>query len=468
MVEMIENRTFDEIAIGDSASISRALRHDDIETWAAVTGNLNLIDIDPGPADSSIFALGGGHTMWGASLFGTLAGSHLPGLGSVSTAASMRVHRPIPVGEMVTATVTVKEKRAASGEILLDCLLTNAKGEALMTGTCEVLAPRSKIRLPRPDMPKVQLRREDRYLELLRMCDGLPPSSCAVVHPCSEDALRGAIDAADRKLITPILVGPEKKIRTLAAQAGIDLGSCPLVPADHSHHAAEIAVGLVRTGEAQMLMKGSLHTDELLSEVLRKEAGLRTERRLSHCFLIAVPTYARPIIVTDAAINIMPTLEEKRDIVQNAIELAHAVGIAEPKVAILSAVETVTVKIPSTIEAAALCKMAERGQITGGVLDGPLAFDNAISMHAAQIKQINSPVAGHADILAVPDLESGNMLAKQLEYLAGASGSGLVVGARIPIALTSRAEGPSNRVASALLGLLAAHNARRSQPRTAW
>lgn len=461
MVEMIENRTFDEIEIGESASISRALRHDDIETWAAVTGNLNLIDLDPGPADSSIFALGGGHTMWGASLFGTLAGSHLPGLGSISTAASMRVHRPIPVGEVVTATVTVKEKRAASGEILLDCRLTNAKGEALMTGTCEVLAPRSKIRLPRPDMPKVQLRREDRYLELLRMCDGLPPSSCAVVHPCSEDALRGAIDAAERKLITPILVGPEKKIRTLAAQAGIDLGSCPLVPADHSHHAAEIAVGLVRTGEAQMLMKGSLHTDELLSEVLRKEAGLRTERRLSHCFLIAVPTYARPIIVTDAAINIMPTLEEKRDIVQNAIELAHAVGIAEPKVAILSAVETVTVKIPSTIEAAALCKMAERGQITGGILDGPLAFDNAIDEEAARTKGIVSPVAGKADILVVPDLEAGNILAKQLTFMANAEAAGIVVGVRAPIVLTSRADSARTRLASCAVAVLFAEAQRK-------
>ena len=461
MSEMIENRTFDEIEIGDSASISRALRHDDIETWAAVTGNLNLVDLDPGPADSSMFALGAGHTMWGASLFGTLAGSRLPGLGSISTSASIRMLRPITVGETVTATVTVKEKRPESGEVVLDCRLTDPKGEVLISGTCDVLAPRHKIRLPRRDMPTVQLRREDRYLELLKMCDGLPPLSCAVVHPCSADALRGAIDAAARNLITPILVGPEKKIRAIAAQEGIELANHRLVPADHSHHAAELAVGLVRTGEAQMLMKGSLHTDELLSEVLRKDAGLRTERRLSHCFLIAVPTYARPIMVTDAAINILPTLEEKRDIVQNAIELAHAVGIAQPKVALLSAVETVTVKIPSTLDAAALCKMAERGQITGGILDGPLAFDNAIDEEAARTKGIVSPVAGKADILVVPDLEAGNILAKQLTFMANAEAAGIVVGVRAPIVLTSRADNARTRLASCAVAVLFAEAQRK-------
>ena len=461
MSEMIENRTFDEIEIGDSASISRALRHDDIETWAAVTGNLNLVDLDPGPADSSRFALGAGHTMWGASLFGTLAGTRRPGLGSISTSASIRMLRPITVGETVTATVTVKEKRPESGEVVLDCRLTDPKGEVLISGTCDVLAPRHKIRLPRRDMPTVQLRREDRYLELLKMCDGLPPLSCAVVHPCSADALRGAIDAAARNLITPILVGPEKKIRAIAAQEGIELANHRLVPADHSHHAAEIAVGLVRTGEAQMLMKGCLHTDELLSEVLRKDAGLRTERRLSHCFLIAVPTYARPIMVTDAAINILPTLEEKRDIVQNAIELAHAVGIAQPKVALLSAVETVTVKIPSTLDAAALCKMAERGQITGGILDGPLAFDNAIDEEAARTKGIVSPVAGKADILVVPDLEAGNILAKQLTFMANAEAAGIVVGVRAPIVLTSRADNARTRLASCAVAVLFAEAQRK-------
>jgi phosphotransacetylase len=284
---------------------------------------------------------------------------------------------------------------------------------------------------------------------------------CAVAHPCSEDALVGTIDAARHNLIVPILVGPEKKIASVAEAAGVDIGPYKIVPTEHSHHAAEIAVSLVRSGEAQLLMKGSLHTDELLSAVMTKEAGLRTERRLSHCFVIAVPTYPRALIVTDAAINITPSLEEKRDIIQNAIELAHAIGVPNPKVAILSAVETVTLKIPSTIEAAALCKMAERGQITGGVLDGPLAFDNAIDVQAAATKGIRSPVAGKADILVAPDLEAGNILAKQLTFMANAEAAGIVLGARVPIVLTSRADSARTRLASCALSVLMADAQRR-------
>jgi phosphate acetyltransferase len=293
------------------------------------------------------------------------------------------------------------------------------------------------------------------------MCDGLPPLTTAVVHPCSHDALRGAIEAAERDLITPLLIGPEKKIRAIAALANVDITAYRLVATEHSHHAAEVAVAMVRAGEAETLMKGSLHTDELLHEVMKKEGGLRTERRLSHCFLIAVPTYARPIIVTDAAINILPTLEEKADICQNAIELAHAIGIDQPKVAILSAVETVTPKIPSTIDAAALCKMADRGQIKGGLVDGPLAFDNAIDEEAAKTKGIISPVAGKADILVAPNLEAGNMLAKQLTFMANAEAAGIIVGARVPIILTSRADSARTRLASAALAVLFAAELRR-------
>jgi phosphotransacetylase len=282
----------------------------------------------------------------------------------------------------------------------------------------------------------------------------LPALGCAVVHPCSADALRGAVEAAEYHLIAPILVGPESRIRALAEQEGLDISPYRLVPTEHSHQSAEVAVSLVRAGEAQTLMKGSLHTDELLAEVVRKDSGLRTERRISHCFLLAVPTYPRPFIITDAAINIAPTFEEKRDIIQNAIELAHAIGIREPKVAILSAVETVTNKIPSTLEAGALCKMADRGQITGGILDGPLAFDNAIDEQAARTKGIKSPVAGKADILVVPDLEAGNMLAKQLTFMAGAEAAGIVLGARAPIVLTSRADSAHTRLASCALAVL--------------
>ncbi|MFO1420033.1 MAG: bifunctional enoyl-CoA hydratase/phosphate acetyltransferase [Candidatus Competibacteraceae bacterium] len=454
MTEMIENKTFDEIQIGDWASLTRALDQEGIEALAVITGNLNLIDLDPGPADTSMFGQGGGQTGWAATLFATLAGTRLPGLGSIARHIDVRLHRAVAVGVPVTATVTVVEKRPETGLVVLDCRATDPTGAEIATGLTEVVAPTAKMRYPLRGLPKVLVRHEDRYLELLRACEGLPALGCAVVHPCSADALLGAVEAAEYKLITPILVGPEGKIRALANQQGLDISPYRLVPTQHSHQSAEVAVSLVRAGEAQTLMKGSLHTDELLAEVVRKEAGLRTERRISHCFLLSVPTYPRPIIITDAAINIVPTFEEKRDIIQNAIDLAHAIGIPEPKVAILSAVETVTNKIPSTLEAGALCKMADRGQITGGILDGPLAFDNAIDEQAARTKGITSPVAGKADILVVPDLEAGNMLAKQLTFMAGAEAAGIVLGARAPIVLTSRADSAHTRLASCALAVL--------------
>ena len=268
-------------------------------------------------------------------------------------------------------------------------------------------------------------------------------------------------------LIIPVLIGPESRMRHIAERAGIDLTGAEIIAVAHSHAAAELAADMAAEGKVEILMKGSLHTDELIHAVLARPA-LRTERRMSHVFRFDIPLYPKPLLITDAALNIRPSLDEKVDIIQNAIDFARVMGVECPKVAILSAVEMVNPNIPSTIDAAALCKMAARGQIKGGILDGPLAFDNAISAHAAHMKQIDSPVAGDADILAVPDLESGNMLAKQLEYLAGATLSGLVLGARVPIALTSRADGPMARVASALLALLAAHNARRDHPRKTW
>jgi phosphotransacetylase len=295
---------------------------------------------------------------------------------------------------------------------------------------------------------------------MLVRCHGLSPVPTAVAHPCEETALAGAMEAAEKGLITPILVGPEAKIREVAAAHGIALGSTRIVDTSHSHASAAKAVELVRTGEAELLMKGSLHSDELLGAVVARETGLRTGRRISHVFIMDVPTYHKVLLVTDAAINIAPTLEDKVDIVQNAIDLAIVLGVQTPKVAILAAVETVTSKMPSTIDAAALCKMADRGQITGGLLDGPLAFDNAISADAARIKQIESPVAGRADILLVPDLESGNMLAKQLQYLAGAGSAGIVLGARVPIVLTSRADPVRDRLASTAVLKLLAHDRR--------
>lgn len=283
---------------------------------------------------------------------------------------------------------------------------------------------------------------------LLERCCALPPMPTAVAHPCDAASLAGAVDAAGQGLLEPILIGPEHRIRGVAETEGLDISPYRLIPSKHSHQSAEKAIALVRAGEASVLMKGSLHTDELMHEVMRKETGLRTERRVSHVYVMQVPTYPRALMITDAAINIYPTLEDKRDIVQNAIDLAHALGIAVPKVGILSAVETVTPKIPSTVEAAALCKMADRSQITGGLLDGPLAFDNAINEEAAKVKGIKSEVAGLVDILIAPDLEAGNMIAKQLTFLANAEAAGVVLGARVPIILTSRADSVKARLAS--------------------
>ncbi len=303
-----------------------------------------------------------------------------------------------------------------------------------------------------------------KYEQLLVRCRSLEPVATAVVHPCEQTALAGAMEAGAKGLITPILVGPAEKIDTVAKQHGIELGKTRVIDAAHSHAAAAKAVELVRRGEAELLMKGSLHTDELLAAVVARETGLRTGRRISHVFIMDVPTYHKVLVVTDAAINIAPTLEDKVDICQNAIDLAIALGVATPKVAVLAAVETVNSKMSATLDAAALCKMSERGQITGGVVDGPLAFDNAISKEAAMVKGIRSAVAGDPDIMLVPDLEAGNILAKQLTFLANADSAGLVLGARVPIILTSRADSVRSRIASCAVAMLAAHARRQALP----
>ena len=301
-----------------------------------------------------------------------------------------------------------------------------------------------------------------KYERLLERCESLEPIPTAVAHPCEATALSGAVEAAQRGLIVPLLVGPADKIEETAEASGINLDRLQVIDVPHSHAAAAKAVELVREGRAEILMKGSLHTDELMSAVVARD-GLRTGRRISHVFIMDVPTYHKVLIVTDAAINIAPTLDDKADICQNAIDLARSLGLETPKVAILAAVETVTSKMPATVDAAALCKMAERGQIKGGVLDGPLAFDNAISKQAAEMKGICSVVAGDPDILLAPDLEAGNILAKQLSFLAGADSAGLVLGARVPVILTSRADSVRSRIASCAVAMLVAH-ARRGRP----
>ncbi|WP_416135236.1 phosphate acetyltransferase [Bordetella bronchiseptica] len=325
-------------------------------------------------------------------------------------------------------------------------------------------AGRPQGRRPAQGAHGMSATRHNHYERLIAHARTLPALPCAVAHPCDETSLGAALQAMQLGLLTPILVGPQQKIRDVAERCGLDLGGAAIVDAPHSHAAAAAAVQLVRGGQASLLMKGSLHTDELMHEVVARDTGLRTERRISHVFIMDVPTYPEPLFITDAAINIFPDLETKADIVRNAIALHLGLGLGEPRVAILSAVEQVMPSIPSTLEAAALCKMADRGQIQGGILDGPLALDNAISPEAAQVKGIVSPVAGRAQVLVVPDLEAGNMLAKNLSFLANAQAAGIVLGARVPIVLTSRADSAQTRLASCAVATLYAHHLARATP----
>ena len=458
-MQFIENRTFDELAIGDSAELTRTLRKEDIELFAILSGDVNPAHVDEDFAKSDIFHKVIAHGMWGGALISAVLGTELPGPGTIYVDQSLHFRRPVGLGDTVVVRVTVRSKDIATKQVVLDCACLNQASEILIEGEARVVAPTQKVRRPRAMLPEVHIHeRGARYQQLIDATRELEPMLTAVVHPCDELSLAGAIEAMRQRLIVPVLVGPEHKIRAAAAQAGLVLDGVQLIDVPHSHAAAERAVALARNGNVQALMKGALHTDELMGAVVEAASGLRTERRISHVFALDVPTYPKPLFITDAAINIYPTLAEKRDIVQNAIDLVHALGNPQPKVAILSAVETVNPKITSTVEAAALCKMLDRGQISGAILDGPLAFDNAISKAAAGSKRLVSAVAGDADILVVPDLESGNMLAKQLIYLAGADAAGIVLGARVPIVLTSRSDGVLARLASSALALLFAHH----------
>ena len=466
--DMIENVTYDEISVGQSARLLRTLSLADIQAFAAVSGDTNPAHLNAEYANDTLFHGVIAHGMWGGALISALLGTQFPGPGTIYLEQVLHFTKPVRIGDTLTVTATVLTKDDAKKRLELDCQVVNQKGDRVLHGTAKVLAPSVKVRLPRVNAPLIQLfDPEARFKELLARGKGMEAVRCAVVHPCDVESLSGAMDSARYGLIVPVLIGPEVRIRHLAQEAGIDLTGVEIISVPHSHAAAEKAADMAANGEVEVLMKGSLQTDELIHSVLARPA-LRTGRRMSHVFRFDVPLYPKPLLITDAALNITPSLQEKVDIIQNAIDFARIMGIETPKVAILAAVETVNPNMPSTIDAAALCKMADRGQIKGAILDGPLAFDNAISLHAAKVKHIESAVAGDADILVVPDLESGNMLAKQLEYLAGASGSGLVLGARVPIALTSRADGPMTRVASALLAQLAAHNARRDHPRQVW
>jgi phosphotransacetylase/acyl dehydratase len=455
----LQNRPFDEIRVGDSATHSRKLTLTDVKTFAVISGDLNPTHVDEEFARQHGSGRVVAHSMIAGALISSVLGNELPGPGTRYVSQQLRFLRPVDADETLTATVVVREKRPATRTVLLDCRCTDAAGEVVAEGTAEVEAPATKAVLPRPDVATISVQTHDKFAAFVERTRPLQPVPTAVAHPCSDASIVAALEAAAEGMIEPILVGPRGRIEAAAIAAGVDLGRVRIVDALHSHDAAEKAVALVRSGEAAVLMKGSLHTDELLAAVVQRETGLRTARRLSHAFFMDVPTYHKPLIVTDAAINIAPTLSEKADICRNAIALAHALGIARPKVAILSAVENINEKIVSTVEAASLCKMADRGQIEGALLDGPLAMDNAISREAARIKGIVSEVAGDADILLVPDLVSGNILAKQLTFMSNADAAGIVLGAKVPVVLTSRADSVRARLTSCALAVLLTHAA---------
>jgi phosphate acetyltransferase len=470
MNRYIENKTFGEIEIGDSASVEHTLTQKDIQLFAVMSGDVNPAHLDEEYARSDLFHKIIAHGMWGGSLISTVLGTELPGPGTIYLHQDFDFVRPVTIGDTITARVTVTKKDDKKHRLTLSCVCLNQDGKEVITGTAEVIAPTEKVKRKRIRLPEIEFKEEEcpNHHRVICLAEGLPPLKVAVVHPVDAPSLTGAVAAAEAGIIEVILVGPEAKIRDTAREEKIDLSPYTIVATPHSDGAAETAVRMAREGKVEALMKGKLHTDELMRAVVNKETGLRTGRRMSHVFMADIPKFPRPLYVTDAAINIAPDLTVKQDIVQNAVDLFLVVEQRAPRVAILSAVETVNKDIPSTLDATALCKMAERRQITGALLDGPLAFDNAISEEAAAIKGIQSQVAGKADILVMPDLESGNVMLKQLTLLSGAHMAGVVMGAQVPIILTSRASGDIARKASCALAVLVArgHRATRKEKET--
>ena len=461
----IENRPFDSLQLGERDRLVHTLTTEDFSLLATQAATLGAGLVDPTVVATRAFSNDAAQTGWASALMSALIAGRLPGAGAKLVRQTIETTTPARPGDVLTIVAEVMSKSPEGRHVTIAVRATNQHGDLAMSGTAEIVAPKKSI-IAEPSVEFVAEMREKgrRYAQLIEATRSMKPLKTAVVHPVDEASLLGAVEAAHEALMEPVLIGPEAKIRQAAAAHNIDISGFEIVSTEHSHAAAAKAVAMVRSGEVEALMKGALHTDELMHEVVASQTGLRTSRRISHVFAIDAPAYPRALFITDAAVNIFPTLIEKRDIVQNAIDLVTALGIITPRVAILSAVETVSPDIKSTLDAAALCKMADRGQITGGILDGPLAFDNAVSVEAARTKGIVSPVAGQADILVVPDLEAGNMLAKQLVYLADAEMAGIVLGARVPIILTSRADNTVARLGSSAIALILARSRLARRP----
>lgn len=464
-LQVLRNRTFDELQIGETATIERTVTKQDLALFAIISGDSNPQHLDADFAASTRFHGVIAHGMLGGALISAVLGTRLPGPGTVYLGQSLRFLAPVHIGDVLRIEVKVLEKEPLKRKVTLQCRCLRQDDVVVIDGQATVLAPDEHIERPRTALPEVRLQEGEGALSRL-FAAVLPmgPLPVAVIHPCDALTLGSALEGARQGLIQPVLVAPLAKLQRIAQDEGWSLDGVAVRDVPHSHAAAAEGARMAAAGEVAALMKGSLHTDEFMGAVVAGSTPLRTGRRMSHCFLMQSPAYPKPFIITDAAINIAPSLEDKADIIRNAIDLAHAIGVDQPKVAILAAVETVNPRMPATLDAAALCKMADRGQIAGAVLDGPLAFDNAVSVAAARIKGIQSPVAGQADVLVVPDLESGNMLAKQLEYLGGAVSAGVVLGAKVPLVLTSRADSRESRLASMAVASLLAHAHRQPAP----
>jgi phosphate acetyltransferase len=459
----IENRTYDEIQVGDSSTLTRTLRPEDIQLFAIMSGDVNPAHVDPEYAHSSMFHEVIAHGMWGGALISTVLGTEFPGPGTIYISQTLRFSRPVKVGDTITIKITCTKKFDHNKHMVFDCLCTNQDGLKVIAGEAEVLAPTEKIKRERVELPEFTISdRWGRYHKLIARAKGLSPATAVFAHPIHPESLQSAAVVRDSGILRPVLVGPEKEMRAVAEQNSIDLRLCRLVDVPHSRAALARALEMARSGDVEILVQGGIPTHEFLVPVIGRN-GLRMDRRLSHVLYIDVPSYPRPIVISDMMVNIEPTLEHKIEIVQNAIEFAHIMGIVEPKVAILAGIDSVTPKMRATVDASALCKMADRGQITGGVLDGPLGFDNAVSLVAARSAQLKSAVAGQADVLIAPDLEAGNMLAKQLEHLSDAVSGGVVVGGSVPIVLANRNDSIESRVASLVLALLVANHQREAQ-----
>ena len=458
--EFIENRTYVEIQVGDQSVLTRTLRPEDIQLFAIMSGDVNPAHVDPEYARSSLFHEVIAHGMWGGALISTVLGTEFPGPGTIYISQTLKFSRPVKVGDTITITVTCMQKFDHNKHIVFDCVCTNQDGLKVIRGEAEVLAPTEKIKRARMAMPEITISdRDARYRRLFGRAQGLKAVKAAFVHPCDLSSLQAATSVRDSGLMEPVLIGPEARLRGLIEQHRLKLGTTRIINVLHSHAAAARAVELARNDDVAALVQGSLTTEELLRAVIMPH-GLRVAGRLSHVLYIDVPSHPRPLIITDMMVNIEPTLAHKVDIVQNAIDFAHLMGVPEPKVAVLAGIETVTPRMRATLDAAALCKMADRGQIVGGVIDGPLGFDNAVSLISARAAGLKSVVAGQADVLLAPDLESGNMLAKQLEHLSDAISGGVVLGGQVPIVLANRGDSVDSRIASCVLALIVANQYR--------